>query len=154
MAKKKDQITQEHRTKTTREKRSLRCYLTQEELLAAGERLAELLDNLRGAESERESVVKQYKAKEAELAALIESQQLLVRNKSEIRMVDCVNVLDYTDVACIVTRTDTGEIVVNRKLTEDEKQSKLEFDSEKAEDKSSSPDRGDDDLDCLDDDNK
>jgi flagellar basal body rod protein FlgC len=146
MAKKKEEVTQEHRAKTTKEKRSLRCYLTQEELLAAGERLAELLDNLRGAESERESVVKQYKAKEAELAALIESQQLLVRNKSEIRMVDCVNVLDYTDVRCIVTRLDTGEIVVNRKLTEDEKQSTLEFDGEMPENKTTAPDRRDDGL--------
>jgi hypothetical protein len=143
MAKQKE-VTQEHRTKTTKEKRSLRCQLTQEELLAAGEKLAELLDNLRGAESARESVVRQYKAKEAELAAQIESQQLLVRNKSEIRTVDCVNVLDYTDVRCIVTRLDTGEIIVNRKLTEDEKQSTLEFDGEKPENATSAPDRGDD----------
>lgn len=122
--------SESHRTKTTKEKRSLRCQLTQEELLAAGEKLAELLDNLRRAESERESVVKQYKAKEAELAAQIESQQLLVRNKSEIRMVDCENVLDYTAVKCIVTRMDTGEIILDRKLTEDEKQSTLPFDED------------------------
>jgi hypothetical protein len=121
--------TQQRRTKTTKEQRSLRCLLTQEELLAAGEKLAELLDNLRRAESERESVSKQYKAREAELAAQIESQQLLVRNKSGYRMVDCVNVLDYTDAKCLVTRTDTGEIIVDRKLTEDEKQSTLEFDN-------------------------
>ncbi len=134
MSKQKDQVKEtERRTKTTKEKRSLRCQLTQEELLAAGEKLAELLDNLRRAESERESVVKQYKAKEAELAAQIESQQLLVRNKSEIRTVDCVNVLDYTDVKCIVTRLDTDEIIVDRKLTEDEKQSTLEFDGENTE---------------------
>ncbi len=133
MTKKKDEATQEHRTKTTKEKRSLRCQLTQPELLAAGEKLADLLDNLRCTTSERENVTKQYKAKEAELEAQIETQQLLVRNKSEIRTVDCVNVLDYTDVKCIVTRTDTGEVIVERKLTEDEKQSTLEFDDEKGE---------------------
>ncbi len=131
MAKKKDETTNQHRTKTTKEKRSLRCQLTQPELLAAGEKLADLLDNLHCTVSERENVTKQYKAKEAELEAQIETQQLLVRNKSEIRTIDCVNVLDYTAVKCIVTRLDTGEVIVDRKLTEDEKQSTLEFDDEK-----------------------
>lgn len=134
---KKEQL-QEHRTKTTKETRQLRCKLTDEELLAAGERLAELLDNFRQAVSDRESVVKQYKAKEAELEAEIESQQILVRNKSEIRKVPCVNVLDYTDVHCWVTREDTGEIIVDRKLTEDEKQSSLPFDGEAAEEETKS----------------
>ena len=131
MAGKQNKVTQEHRTKTTKEKRSLRCQLTQTELLAAGEKLADLLDTLRCTTGERENVTKQYKAKEAELEAQIETQQLLVRNKSEIRTVDCLNVLDYTDVKCIVTRLDTGEIIVDRKLTEDEKQSTMEFDDEK-----------------------
>lgn len=123
--------TKEHRTKTTKEKRSLRCQLTQDELLAAGEKLADMLDALRCTTSERENVTKQYKAKEAELEAQIETQQLLVRNKSEIRTVDCENILDYTDVKCIVKRLDTGEVIVDRKLTEDEKQSTMEFDDEK-----------------------
>jgi hypothetical protein len=133
VAKKKDEAGPEHRTKTTKEKRSLRCELTQTELLAAGETLADLLDSLRCTTAERENVVKQYKAKESELEAKIETQQLLVRNKSEIRMVDCLNVLDYTDVKCIVTRLDTGEVIVDRKLTEDEKQCTIEFDHEPAD---------------------
>ena len=124
-----------HRTKTTKETRLLRCALTQEELLAAGEKLAELLDDHRHAVSEKESVVKQYKAKEAELEAQIDSQQILVRNKSEIRKIACLNVLDYTDVTCRVTREDTGEIIADRKLTEDEKQSSLPFDDETTEEK-------------------
>jgi hypothetical protein len=139
MAKDRSKPPEEHRLKTTKEKRSLRCQLTQAELLAAGEKLADLLDCLRCTTGERENVTKQYKAKEAELSAQIETQQLLVRNKSEIRTVDCINVLDYTDVKCIVTRTDTGEVIMDRKLTEDEKQSTLPFDGEEPTDNESQP---------------
>jgi len=124
---------QEHRTKTTKETRMLRVALTQEELLTAGDKLAELLDNHRQAVSARESLTKQYKAKESELDAQIESQQILVRNKSELRKVICQSVMDYTDVRAYTTRLDTGEIIEDRKLTEDERQSSLPFDGQDQE---------------------
>jgi hypothetical protein len=129
------EVQEQHRTKTTKEIRHLRVPLTDKELLAHGDRLASLLDQHRGLEAEETSIRQQYKAKISEVEAQVESEQVLVRNKSEIRKVDCLNVLDYTDVMGRTYRMDTGECIEERKLSEDEKQSSLPFDGEEAETK-------------------
>lgn len=118
------------RTKTTVENRMLKCDLTEKELLAAGADLASKLDDLKTCQAEKESVNKSYKAKEAEFEAQIQKGQILVRNKYDIRSVECENVQDFRSLTCTVTRKDTGETVLVRKLTEDEKQSTLPFDGE------------------------
>jgi hypothetical protein len=124
----------EHRTKTTKERRHLRVALTNEELLAAGQKLADQLRQKQSLEAEAGAISKQYKAKIAEVDAALEVTRGLVHDRYEIRPVECVNVLDYTDVRCRVTRTDTREIIEDRKLTEDEKQTSLPFDEEAAQD--------------------
>ncbi len=130
----------EHRTKTTKETRLLRCQLTDVELLAAGQKLAEMLDAYRQSVKTQESVTKELKAKSTTIEAAIEEMQILVRNKSEIRKIPCVNVLDYTAVTSTTTRTDTGEIIDKHRMTEDE-QSALPFDDES--DESEAKDSGD-----------
>ena len=123
----------EAQTKTTMETRMLKCNLTEKELLAAGADLAAKLDDLKTCQAERDSVNKGYKAKEAEIEAQVQRGQILVRNKYEIRAVDCENVQDFYTLTCTVTRKDTGENVLVRTLSEDEKQSKLPFDGEDEE---------------------
>jgi hypothetical protein len=122
----------DHQLKTTRETRHLRVALTDEELLLAGQKLADELRKLRGLEAEAASVSKSYKAKIAEVEACLEVTRGLVHDRYEIRPVQCVNVLDYTDVRARTYRTDTGDIIEDRKLSEDEKQSTLPFDGEEA----------------------
>lgn len=119
------------KTKTTKETRILKCLLTQDEVLQAGDDLATALDNLKQLLAEKESVVKTFKAKEAELEANITAKQVLVRNKYDYRSVDCTNVLDYETAECYVIRTDTNEEIVRRAMSEDEKQTTLPFDGEK-----------------------
>ena len=118
------------KTKTTTETRILKCLLTQEEILQAGDDLATALDNLKQLLAEKESVVKTFKAKEAELEANITAKQVLVRNKYDYRPTECTNVLDYETGECHVKRNDTDEEIVCRKLSEDEKQTTLPFDGE------------------------
>ena len=118
------------KTKTTKETRFLKCLLTQEEVLQAGEDLATALDNLRRVQAEKDSVVKSFKAKEAELEASIQSKQVLVRNKYDYWNVECNNILDYETMECYVVRLDTKEEVVRRAMSEDEKQTTLPFDGE------------------------
>lgn len=115
------------KTETTKETRILKCLLTQKEILQAGDDLATALDNLTQLQAEKESVVKTFKAKEAELEASVTVKQVLVRNKYDHRPVDCTNVLDYEIAKCYVKRDDTGEEILRRKLTEDEKQTTLSF---------------------------
>ena len=124
MAKKKENP----KNKTTNEVRMLKCNLTEKELLEAGAALASKLDDLKTCQAECDSIKKGYKAKEAEIEAQITTLQIKVRNKYEIRSVDCENVQDFVKLECFVTRKDTGEEIQRRKLTEDEKQSVLPFD--------------------------
>ena len=128
MAKKKDK--DKDKIKTTKEHHSLKCMLTDAELLRHGDELATALDNLRSLAEEKESVVKGFKAREAVLDATIANQQLLVRNKYEYRVTDCELELNYTEQVAKVTRLDLGTVVRERKLTEEEKQMDLGFDKE------------------------
>lgn len=118
----------ENKIKTTHEIHLLKCDLTQEELLQYGEELATVLDNLRRLQDEKESVVKEFKAREAAFDAEIVVKQLLVRNKYEYCQIDCTLTLDYTDQSAVLIRQDTNETIKERKMTEDEKQMDLGFD--------------------------
>lgn len=118
-------------TKTTIETRILKCLLTQEEILQAGDDLATALDNLKQVQAEKDSVSKTFKAKEVELEANITAKQVLVRNKYDYRSIECTNILDFGIAECYVKRNDTGEEIIRRKLTEDEKQTTLPFDGDK-----------------------
>jgi predicted kinase len=122
--------TEELKTKTTKETQFLKVTLTQDELLEAADELATALDNLNKLTDEKEAVGKGFKAREAALEAEITKQQLLVRNKYEHRNVDCENVLDYDTLETYTTRLDTGEEIMRRKMTEDEKQTDLPFDED------------------------
>jgi len=137
MAKKEQEAQaqeQVHRTKTTKETRILQVQLTQEEQLAAGKKLAEAVRTLTNCQAQAKSAASQFKAKIDEMQAKINGLQILISDGYELRSVPCVNVMDYTDVMVRVTRTDTDEIVEERKLTEDERQSSLPFDGEDDED--------------------
>ena len=118
------------KVKTTHERHLLKCELSQDELLQCGDELAGALDNLRQAQEEKESVVKDFKAKEAMCEAEITTKQLLVRNKYEYRQTDCKLILDYTKQSATLIRLDTEGIVNERQLSEEEKQMDLGFDGE------------------------
>lgn len=120
----------ETKTKTTTESRMLKVNLTEKELLEAGQQLVAKLDDFKTVQADRDSVNKGYKAKEAEIEARITSLQIMVRNKYEVRSVECDNVQDFKALECFVIRKDTGEEILRRKLTSDEKQSDLPFDGE------------------------
>jgi hypothetical protein len=120
----------EEQVKTTRETHTLKCSLTDKELLSHGEDLATALDNLRKSEDEKKSVVESFKAQQARLEADIAAKQLLVRNKWEFRKVDCNLVMNYSTQTATLIRLDTDEVVNERKMTHDELQLDLGFDGQ------------------------
>jgi hypothetical protein len=137
MAKRTEPSLEQHRTKTTKETRLLQVPLTQEEQLVAGKKLAEAVRTLVNVQAQAKSAASQFKAKIDEQQAKINGLQCLISDGYELRNIQCLNVMDYTDVIVRVTRNDTGEIVEERKLTEDEKQSSLPFDGEEEQDQES-----------------
>lgn len=117
-----------HSIATKKDRRYLTCHLTHEEVSRASDELARHLDEKEAIESELTAIKSQFKAKIEQADANIGVKKRLVRDKKEMRPVDVEVVSDYTDCTVKVTRTDTGEIIEDRKMTGDEKQLRIEFD--------------------------
>ena len=99
--------------------------LTDAELLEAGSNLAQALADETALESEKKQMTASYAAKLKEITGKIDNLRMLVNNKSDMRKVDCVEVMDNTSGLVFVIRMDTRDIIRERKMTSDERQSKI-----------------------------
>lgn len=128
MAKKQEQPA----VKTTHETRTLKCKLTPEEITEASDALARNLDEIEMLEDEQQKIRSDFKARiEAEEAGT-RVQKNLVRDKYAFRPVRCTLTLNYTTLRAITARDDTGEVIADRAMSEDEKQLRIEFDQNEA----------------------
>lgn len=102
----------------------LQVELTQEEMLDAGNQLAEANEDLVQIEKEKSEVTATLKAKTTAAEARISELSRKVRNGYEYRQVPCVIQFDTPEVGMKQTvRTDTNEIVSKPEhMTDDEKQ--------------------------------
>ena len=126
MAKKKDEPS----VKTTHETRTLKCMLDDSEMRTAGDTLARNLDELEVLEDKLKEIKADFKAQIEAKEAAAKVQRNLVRNKYDYRPVACTMVLNYTECTVVVTRDDTEAIVIDRKMSAEEKQMDLGFDGD------------------------
>lgn len=100
--------------------RHLPCVLTEQELLQKGQLAANAVKELRELEDEKARVSKSLgddiKGKRSELSKL----GLEISSKTEYRAVECDVVMLFEREMVITVRTDTGEKVYERKMTEGE----------------------------------
>ncbi len=109
---------------------NLKCMLTEEEVMQAGETTAKLIQDRTHLEKDKKSVMAGFKAKiEAAEAGIIDNSNK-VRDKYEYRDVLCEKRHHYSDYTITVIRVDTGETVESRKMTLREKQEESLFDQE------------------------
>ena len=120
----------EDKIKTTHETRRLKCVLTEEEVREASDSLARNLDELETLDDELKKMKSDFKAQLEAKEAAIRVQKNLVRDKYEFRPVRCAMVLNYTQGTVVVTREDTDEMVVDRKMRAEEKQMDMGFDGD------------------------
>jgi hypothetical protein len=99
----------------------LACILTPEELLRAGEDMARATGDLEKAQADLDSYKAQHKDRVASLEARRNYAARLIREKQEHRKVPCDEIKDRKQGRLIVVRRDTGEKVMERPLTADEK---------------------------------
>ncbi len=99
--------------------------LTEAELLEAGSNLAQALADEAALEQEKAQMASSYAAKIKEASGKIDNLRMLVKNKSDMRKVDCVEVMDNSSGLVFVVRMDTKEIIRERKMTSDERQSEI-----------------------------
>jgi hypothetical protein len=92
--------------------------------------LARTLDEFEMLEDEQQKIKSDFKAQIEAKEAATRVQKNLVRDKYAHRQVRCTMTMNYSTLKVIVARDDTGEIITERAMNEDEKQLKIDFDSE------------------------
>jgi len=103
----------------------LKCALTHDELLQFGEELANNQQEAKELEDQLTNIKNDYKAKTSAKEAEIIRLGNLIRQKYEMRPVDCEVTFDFDEGRATVKRMDTGEIVLTRPMTDTELQREL-----------------------------
>ena len=107
------------------ETKTLRVKLTTDEIIQAGDDLADALGASTALEDELEGLKKHFKGRLTELENKITQHRTKVHDKWEYRKVDCVEVKNNTTGQVVSVRMDTDEIIDERKMTADERQGHL-----------------------------
>lgn len=105
--------------------KQLDCKLTEEEVLRYGRQLASINEQVDRAEVKKKSVVKELDSGIAELEAQRSGLVGKINRGAEYRDVKVCVVRDYTARTYHEERHDTGEIINERPLRDDERQSSL-----------------------------
>ena len=112
--------------------RKLICHLTDAELQSRGRMLSETIALIDQVQSARAQVNKEFKEK---ITGLQEEQRRLAAayvNRAEERLVECaVQFHRPSEGIKRIVRTDTGEVIAEESMTDQEKQLNLFGDSEK-----------------------
>ena len=99
----------------------LPCRLTDDELQAAGNDLASVVQDIASVDDRQMDLKAQMKARLMELTARQTILALTVSRREEHRDVEVTIVIDYADGVEIRTRTDTGEVHSTWALRDDER---------------------------------
>lgn len=105
----------------------LKCELTDAELLQFGEDLANDQAEIHDLNTQLEGIKKEYKAKTTAREANIDKLGNLLRQKYEMRDVECELTYDFDEGEVAIKRMDTGKEVSRRPMTEQELQRELKL---------------------------
>jgi len=115
-------------TRVERFRKSLPVPLTQEEVSDRADRASHILADRDQKEDEAKAAAKHYKSVVAELDTRLRLLSNEVRTRRTYNDVECERRYEYTAGRLVEVRTDTGEEIFERPLTEAEKQQDLPFD--------------------------
>jgi DNA-directed RNA polymerase subunit RPC12/RpoP len=118
-------VVEAPRTKIVHRKRQLRCVLTPDERYAKAEELAKAIQDLEAEERRQTEVKSQLKAEIGAIQALQSRLASIVASGCEYRDVVVQDLHDYVAVTVTTVRTDTGEQINVRTMTDDERQMPL-----------------------------
>ena len=111
--------------------RNLPVMLTMDDLADRRDELVGHLEEIDELEEKRKKVVAEFKTKVDRSKARTKILARVIRSREELRPVECHRIADLERLILVVVREDTGEIVEERELTDDERtyyaQKKLEF---------------------------
>jgi len=114
------------RVKITHEPRDLSCSLSTKERADAANKLADVLDDIMRLEDDKKTMAADLSAQIKRLSAEVRQLTRQVKEGTATRSVLCELQLNWTKLTATTVRTDSGQVVEERGMTEDEKQ--LDFD--------------------------
>jgi hypothetical protein len=100
----------------------LSCKLTDDELLQAGQDLAKVNQDIVREENDQTSAKAQMKARLTGLEAKRTEISLKISRKAEERSVEVERILNFQIGKYFETRIDTGEVIHQRDIRDDERQ--------------------------------
>ena len=109
-------------------RKHLPCTLTDAERLAKGIELARANEDIGNEESRQGDLKADMKARLTALEAEVGNLATIVRRNEEYRDVDVQEIFDYAKGTVSQVRTDTGEQIHRREMTESERQEMLPLD--------------------------
>ena len=105
--------------------------LTPEEMSDCAQRLAQAEDTKTQVDAELKATSGQMKGRIKQLEADIGQCVRKLKDRAELRSVDCDMVMNWTDCTVTVTRLDTNEVIEGpRNMTGDEKQLRMDWDKD------------------------
>lgn len=110
--------------------RQLSVKLTKEELLEKGDEMASVNELIQTETEDQATLKQEMKARISELEGRRNKLSALISRKSELRLVDVEPVLNFEAGMYSETRLDTGEVIFERKLNEEELQVKMRMEAE------------------------
>jgi hypothetical protein len=120
-----EKTPEESQVKVERFSRNLRVLLSQDEIVDRAKRSAYLMGEIEQKAEERDAAKKQANAHIEELEAEMHRLSLEVRDGGSYRDVPCERRYIYRTGAVVEVRTDNGEVLTERPMTEREKQLEL-----------------------------
>jgi hypothetical protein len=98
---------------------------TKEEIDEMSAEMARLVSDLETAEDEKKAVMSDFKGKIDSLTATIRQAAGEINNGYEMRNIKCEVIRDHEKGKIMHMRTDNGEIVRTKKMTDDDRQMEI-----------------------------
>lgn len=105
--------------------RDLRCELSHDEVAERADLLAELQGEREKTERDKSASSAAFNAELKRLAGEITTRAQQVRDHAEQRSILCIEKVDRANHSAELVRTDTGEVIRRRSLSENELQGEL-----------------------------
>lgn len=122
---KNEQWNHAHTERRVVDTRQLRCLLTRDERLERADAMAKAQQDFEAEEDTQKEIKAQLKAKLESLNAKRSELALVVSSGAEYRPTDVETIYDFRSTTVTEVRTDTGETISTRRMTEAERQMPL-----------------------------
>ena len=119
--------------KITHEPHRLPCKLNEAQKAETADQLATATQQLESLEYERKASAGDFKSRKEALTERLHKFANQVKEGIAVNSVDCELRLNYSKLTTVLIRLDTGEIVEERAMTDEEKQMQFEFEEKMAE---------------------